>query len=70
MLFILVGVDTKNLQIVSNDVKLVLVGLLAQLVERRPYKANVGGSNPSQPTNFKGHYGRTINSLMHLLFCR
>ena len=25
-------------------------GLLAQLVERRPYKANVGGSNPSQPT--------------------
>jgi hypothetical protein len=25
-------------------------GCLAQLVERRPYKANVGGSNPSTPT--------------------
>ena len=25
-------------------------GWLAQLVERRPYKANVGGSNPSPPT--------------------
>src|SRR5678815_3839584 len=25
-------------------------GCLAQLVERRPYKANVGGSNPSAPT--------------------
>src|SRR5262249_33432688 len=25
-------------------------GRLAQLVERRPYKANVGGSNPSAPT--------------------
>jgi hypothetical protein len=24
-------------------------GYLAQLVERRPYKANVGGSNPSVP---------------------
>lgn len=26
-------------------------GWLAQLVERRPYKANVGGSTPSPPTN-------------------
>ena len=26
-------------------------GMLAQLVERRPYKANVGGSNPSHPTS-------------------
>ena len=26
-------------------------GWLAQLGERRPYKANVGGSNPSPPTN-------------------
>src|SRR5205807_7343555 len=26
-------------------------GCLAQLVERRPYKANVGGSNPSAPTS-------------------
>ena len=26
-------------------------GCLAQLVERRPYKANVGGSIPSAPTN-------------------
>ncbi len=25
-------------------------GCLAQLVERRPYKANVGGSTPSAPT--------------------
>ena len=27
-----------------------LCGCLAQLVERRPYKANVGGSTPSAPT--------------------
>ena len=27
------------------------IGCLAQLVERRPYKANVGGSNPSAPTS-------------------
>ena len=27
-------------------------GWLAQLVERRPYKANVGGSIPSAPTNY------------------
>ena len=27
-------------------------GCLAQLVERRPYKANVGGSIPSAPTRF------------------
>ena len=26
-------------------------GCLAQLVERRPYKANVGGSSPSAPTS-------------------
>ena len=25
------------------------IGCLAQLVERRPYKANVVGSNPSAP---------------------
>lgn len=29
-------------------------GCLAQLVERRPYKANVGGSSPSAPTKFAG----------------
>lgn len=29
-------------------------GCLAQLVERRPYKANVGGSNPSLPTSYAG----------------
>ncbi len=27
-----------------------MTGCLAQLVERRPYKANVGGSIPSAPT--------------------
>ena len=27
-----------------------VTGYLAQLVERRPYKANVGGSIPSAPT--------------------
>ncbi len=27
-------------------------GCLAQLVERRPYKANVGGSTPSAPTRY------------------
>jgi DNA-binding protein HU-beta len=27
-------------------------GCLAQLVERRPYKANVGGSSPSAPTKY------------------
>gem|GEM_PF-4052330 len=28
-------------------------GCLAQLVERRPYKANVGGSIPSAPTKYR-----------------
>jgi hypothetical protein len=28
-----------------------MTGCLAQLVERRPYKANVGGSIPSAPTS-------------------
>jgi hypothetical protein len=32
-----------------------LTGCLAQLVERRPYKANVGGSTPSAPTIYKYH---------------
>jgi hypothetical protein len=27
------------------------IGRLAQLVEQRPYKARVGGSSPSTPTN-------------------
>lgn len=36
------------------DVPLIHVsGCLAQLVERRPYKANVGGSIPSAPTNVR-----------------
>ena len=30
-------------------------GCLAQLVERRPYKANVGGSIPSAPTIALNH---------------
>ena len=30
-------------------------GCLAQLGERRPYKAKVGGSNPSAPTRCLGH---------------
>ena len=30
--------------------KMSIYGCLAQLVERRPYKANVGGSIPSAPT--------------------
>jgi hypothetical protein len=33
-------------------------GMLAQLVERRPYKANVGGSNPSHPTSQKSDTDR------------
>jgi hypothetical protein len=28
-----------------------IIGRLAQLVEQRPYKARVGGSSPSTPTN-------------------
>jgi hypothetical protein len=32
-------------------------GWLAQLGERRPYKANVGGSNPSPPTNISLEQG-------------
>ena len=37
-------------------IKFVIIndGKLAQLVERRPYKANVGGSNPSLPTSLVG----------------
>ena len=37
-------------------IKFVIIndGKLAQLVERRPYKANVGGSNPSLPTSVIG----------------
>ena len=35
-------------------------GCLAQLVERRPYKANVGGSIPSAPTIFSSNYGRFL----------
>ena len=34
-------------------------GWLAQLVERRPYKANVGGSIPSPPTNLWRSTSRT-----------
>ena len=33
----------------GKDSLSVIVGCLAQLVERRPYKANVGGSTPSVP---------------------
>lgn len=29
------------------------LGTLAQLVERLPYKEDVGGSNPSGPTSFR-----------------
>lgn len=29
------------------------IGCLAQLVEHRPYKARVGGSNPSAPTTIE-----------------
>ena len=36
----------------KNAVKYYFIGCLAQLVERRPYKANVGGSNPSAPTSW------------------
>ena len=35
-------------------------GCLAQLVERRPYKANVGGSIPSAPTSVEGATGRHV----------
>ena len=37
-------------------IKFSLCGCLAQLVERRPYKANVGGSIPSAPTRRKLRY--------------
>jgi hypothetical protein len=41
----------RAIKLVSIDIELPpLNGCLAQLVERRPYKANVGGSNPSAPT--------------------
>ncbi|VXB66086.1 hypothetical protein ENHYD8BJ_80304 [Enhydrobacter sp. 8BJ] len=33
-----------------------LSGSLAQLVERLPYTQNVGGSNPSRPTNLYHRY--------------
>jgi|WetSurMetagenome_2_1015567.scaffolds.fasta_scaffold23234_2 hypothetical protein len=36
-------------------------GCLAQLVERRPYKANVGGSSPSTPT--KTFLGAVVQSV-------
>ena len=35
-------------------------GCLAQLVERRPYKANVGGSTPSAPTILVASYGVVV----------
>src|SRR6516165_2207503 len=35
-------------------------GCLAQLVERRPYKANVGGSSPSAPTSDAQGSGRML----------
>src|SRR4029077_1977716 len=38
-------------------------GCLAQLVERRPYKANVGGSIPSAPTK---SYIRTLRAGLRL----
>src|SRR5690606_20746953 len=41
-------------------------GCLAQLVERRPYKANVGGSNPSTPTtwwHYKDQQNRSCKEL-------
>src|ERR1700674_2141203 len=40
--------------------KLSVSGGLAQLVERRPYKANVGGSIPSAPTTGKHNSGVVV----------
>ena len=40
-----------------------MIGCLAQLVERRPYKANVGGSTPSAPTTLiqvAGQFGVVV----------
>ena len=37
-----------------------MYGCLAQLVERRPYKANVGGSTPSAPTNLVTSFGVVV----------
>ena len=46
--FVAAGVARKAKAQLQNS------GCLAQLVERRPYKANVGGSIPSAPTSFGG----------------
>ena len=46
--FVAAGVARKPKAQLQNS------GCLAQLVERRPYKANVGGSIPSAPTSFGG----------------
>jgi hypothetical protein len=37
-------------------------GCLAQLVERRPYKANVGGSIPSAPTKIEAPKGVDVSA--------
>ena len=46
---------------VFDDIELPRIsGCLAQLVERRPYKANVGGSTPSAPTISNTFYGPVV----------
>ena len=47
--------NTLDMQIACRDIRNVsvfLYGRLAQLVERRLYTANVGGSRPSPPTKY------------------
>src|SRR3954469_6882240 len=40
----------------SEDVRIARCGRVAQLVEQRPFKAWVDGSNPSALTNFSSQY--------------
>jgi ATP-dependent Lon protease len=50
---VLIPIDNeKDLVEIPDNIKgqRLFSGCLAQLVERRPYKANVGGSTPSAPT--------------------
>ena len=44
----------------TQPLKQLLLGCIAQLVERYPYKVDVGGSNPLHPPYF--HYKREILS--------
>jgi hypothetical protein len=46
----LTGIPVAYCEILGTISASMQSGCLAQLVERRPYKANVGGSNPSAPT--------------------